>query len=328
MAPRILFLAHGLGEVSCRFRIFQYVPGLRRLGFDPQVADLNVPLPARWRLLRAAAGFDAVCVHRAFLGPLDHWWLRRVGIRYVFDFDDAIMLNDSSHRRLESRSRLRRFLRMVTGARAVIAGNNYLADWAAPHTTRVTVIPTPIDLTPYPAQRAEDTGDPIVGWIGTRSNLGYLQLVLPALARLSRTRPRLRVKIVADDFIDAPGVQVIKKPWAQADEVADLASFHVGIMPLPDDAWTRGKCAVKILQYFAASVPVVCSPVGVNRDIVRDGDNGTFARTDDEWVARLEELLADSDKRRRWGESGRATVTERYSVDVTLPRLVQVLQSP
>ncbi|MGH7898912.1 MAG: glycosyltransferase, partial [Candidatus Binatia bacterium] len=189
----------------------------------------------------------------------------------------------------------------------------YLADWAAPRARAVSVVPTTIDVTSTPIEDAAVPPEPIVGWIGTRVNLMYLRAVLPALSDVAIRRPQAKLKIVCDDFLDAEGVAVVRKPWSVADEPSDLASFAVGIMPLPDDAWTRGKCAVKILQCFAASRPVVCSPVGANLEVVEHGRNGFFAESRAEWVARLDELLADPEMRRRMGAEGRKTVAQRYS---------------
>lgn len=322
---RVLFLAHGLDGVSCRFRVLQYVPYLRRMGIQADVADLRAPIGARWSVLRSAAAYDTVCIHRAFLGQLEHRWLLRAAKAYVFDFDDAIMFRDSSQRRFESWQRRARFRRMVAGARTVIAGNSYLAGWASRYTERVTMIPTAIDLTPYPERRTALSGAPVIGWIGTRINLMYLRAVLPALTRVARKRPDVTLKIVSDDFLDVPGMQVVKKRWSMEDEVDDVMSFDVGIMPLPDDPWTRGKCAVKILQCFAAGVPVVCSPVGANFDVVEHGRNGYFAADGDEWVARLDELLADGEQRTQLGAAGRDTVQRRYSIEANLEALVKVL---
>jgi len=322
---RVLFLASGLGEVSCRFRVLQYIPHLKRLGIQADVADLHVPMGARWKILRTASTYDTICIHRAFLSPLEQRWLRHAGKSYVFDFDDAIMFRDSSHRHFKSWQRWWRFRRMVAGARTVIAGNSYLAGWASRYSKRVTTIPTAIDLTAYPERRAEFGQEPVIGWIGTRINLMYLRAIVPALTRLARKRPDMKLKIVADGVLDIPGVRVTNKRWSSEDEVEDVLSFQVGIMPLPDDPWTRGKCAVKILQYFAASVPVVCSPVGANIEVVADGRSGYLARTEDEWVARLDELLGDEARRRRFGAAGRGMVERKYSLDANLDQFVDAL---
>ena len=135
----------------------------------------------------------------------------------------------------------------------------------------------------------------------------------------------MKLKVVSDGFLDVAGVPVTNKCWSLADEVDDIASFHVGIMPLPDDPWTRGKCAVKILQYFAAGVPVVCSPVGANLEVVEHGRNGYFATTEDEWVARLDELSGDAQRRRQFGQAGRETVQRRYAIESTVDQFVKAL---
>lgn len=326
LAPRrILFLVSGRNEVSCRFRVLQYVPYLQRMGIHAEVADLSASAGARWKILRSATGYDSVCIHRAFLSPLEQRCLCRVARGYIFDFDDAIMFRDSSHRRFESWQRRRRFRRMVAGARTVIAGNSYLAQWASRFGERVTVIPTSIDLSPYPERRAEPGGEPVIGWIGTRINLMYLRAIVPALRRLARKRPDVKLKIVSDGLLDVVGIPVTNERWSLADEVADIASFHVGIMPLPDDPWTRGKCAVKILQYFAAAVPVVCSPVGTNLEVVEHGQSGYFAATEDDWVARLDELLGNAQQRKQFGQAGRDTVQRRYAIESTVDQFVKAL---
>lgn len=323
---RLLFLGADRGGASWRFRVAQYLPSLRQLGFDADTAELPRSLVQRLRMLSAAARYDTVWIHRTLLSPFEHRWLVHAAPRYFFDFDDAIMLRDSAARRFDSWQRRRGFRRMVRGAAVVTAGNAYLAEWAQRYHANVTVIPTAVDLTAYPLTPA-DGDEAVVGWMGTASNLMYLRGIVPALARLCARRPQVKVKVVCDADFAAASLPVISKRWSLGDEVADLRSFQVGIMPLPDDPWTRGKCAVKILQYFAAGVPVVCAPVGVNREVVDHGRNGFFATTEDEWVARLDELLSDADLRRRFGAHGRSVVEDRYSVQTVMPRLRGLLVS-
>ncbi|MDQ3815431.1 MAG: glycosyltransferase family 4 protein [Armatimonadota bacterium] len=324
-AKKILFLASGLEGASCRFRVLQYLPYLREMGLQVDVADLAVPAEERRKVFESAAGYDRVVVHRTFLRFLDYQRFRRAVKSYVYDFDDALMFRDSSHRKFNSWQRLLRFKRMVSGARAVIAGNTYLAHWAGLYNKHVTIIPTAIELKDYPAGNPGGGPEPIIGWIGTRVNLMYLETIIPALSRAGQNALRPKLKIVSDGFLDVPGMEVIKKNWSLKDEPADVRSFQIGIMPLPNDPWTRGKCALKLLQYMAASVPVVCSPVGANIDVVEDGKSGYFATTEDEWVERLEELLADPEKRRRFGQAGRETVEKKYSVQGNVERLVETI---
>jgi glycosyltransferase involved in cell wall biosynthesis len=322
---RLLFLVSGSNEVSCRFRVWQLLPGLRARGWEVDVVDLHVPWRERWRRLESATTYDRVCIHRAFLGTVELRRLRRDGVRYVYDFDDAIMFRDSSHRRPRSWQRRWRFARMTASAAAVVAGNAYLAEQARAYSRKVSVLPTAVDLSRYPTAPAP-SGEPLVGWIGTRVNLMYLSAIAPGLAALARRRPDMRLKIVSDGFVELPGVQALHKPWILEEEVDDLRSLRVGIMPLTDDPWTRGKCAVKILQYYAAGIPVVCSPVGTNLEIVEHGRTGYFARDPQEWADRLAELLADPDRCRAFGQAGRALVERRYSLAAVGERFAKALQ--
>jgi glycosyltransferase involved in cell wall biosynthesis len=207
----------------------------------------------------------------------------------------------------------------------VIAGNRYLADWAGARNRTVSIVPTTVDLEAYPPHRNATPTEPVVGWIGTRVNLMYLEGIAGALMRLGRRRPRAKLEIVCDAFPTLNGIEVVRKPWSLAEEAEDVRSFAVGVMPLPDDAWTRGKCSIKILQCFAAARPVVCSPVGHNLEVVEHGRNGYFASSEEEWVDRLDELLGDDEKRRRMGEEGRRTVEARYSTAGNLDRFMAAL---
>ena len=165
--------------------------------------------------------------------------------------------------------------------------------------------PTCIELRDYPPAPPGGAAEAVIGWIGTRVNLMYLDTIRAALGRVGQGINRPRLKVVCDAFPDMSGIEVEKKIWALKDEPGDARSFQIGIMPLPDDVWTRGKCGLKLLQYMAASVPVVCSPVGANCAIVENGVNGFHAVAESEWVDRLERLLANTELRARLGKAGR-----------------------
>ena len=321
-AKRILFLAPGRAGPSVRFRVEQWRPHLAAHGVASDVGDLDVPLPRRLALLRRASDYDGVIVHRAFLSPPEVLLLRRAGGGFTFDFDDALMFRDSSRVRQRSWQRRARLRRMVRGATRVIAGNRTLADWAATAGARVTVVPTVIDLAGFP-DRPPEPGPPVAGWIGSRPNLPYLEAILPRLAGLRQAR----IRVVCDAPPRAKGIPIDFRPWSLERETEDLRSFRVGLMPLPDDPWTRGKCALKILQCFAAFVPVVCSPVGANAEIVREGENGLFARSPAEWIGAIEQILGDEPLRRRMATAARETVAAGYSVAAHLDRFLEAIDA-
>jgi hypothetical protein len=165
----------------------------------------------------------------------------------------------------------------------------------------------------------------VIGWTGSFSTEKYLDLVRPALERLRRRRP-FRMVVVGGGAFRAEGVEVEHRPWRAQTETSDLGDLDIGLMPLPDAEWERGKCGLKALQYMALGLPVVVSPVGVNAEIVRDGESGVLARTEREWEEALERLLADADLRRRMGREGRATVERAYSAAVVAPRVAEIFR--
>jgi glycosyltransferase involved in cell wall biosynthesis len=275
---------------------------------------------SRSRLFGELPAYDLVYIQRRLLSPLDLFFLRRASKRLVYDFDDAVMYRSSRHSNQVSLSRRWAFKRMVRTSDAVIAGNQFLKGEALRYVgeERVTVVPTAVDMERYPPKDYGEPGDSItVGWIGSGSTLWYLRNLMPVLETLYERCPRLKLKVVSDEFFDCPTVPIVKKKWALEDEVSDLQSFDIGLMPLTEDLWSQGKCGLKAVQYSAAGIPVVCSPIGINRDIVEDGLNGYWASMDDQWVERISRLVDDPLLRVKMGMEGRKRVERSFSVEVT-----------
>jgi glycosyltransferase involved in cell wall biosynthesis len=190
----------------------------------------------------------------------------------------------------------------------------------------VATVPTVVDLTRYSSRAPNESGKPLViGWIGSPSTAHYLRDVSTVIASM---RKRYAVRAVAvgarpDQVVGTPFETV---PWSEAEEAAIVAGFDIGIMPLIDAPWERGKCGYKLIQYMACGVPVIASPVGVNREIVQPGFNGFLAGNETEWEAALTSLIIDADLRDRMGSAGRWRVEQWYSLQVQAPRLIQILQ--
>jgi glycosyltransferase involved in cell wall biosynthesis len=219
---------------------------------------------------------------------------------------------------------------MVKGSDVVIVGNEFLKGEVrrVDRKKRVFLIPTSIDTSLYPEKKNVSASPEIIlGWIGTKGNLKYLKKLEPVFEILARRFPNLRLKIVSNDFYDSSFIPVIKKPWKLEEENKDLISFDIGLMPLQDDLWSKGKCGLKIIQYLSVGVPVVCTPVGINGDIVMDGRNGFWATSPQEWVDRLANLIGDPVLRARMGREGIETVEKEYSLSVTSEKFFEVLQS-
>ena len=201
-----------------------------------------------------------------------------------------------------------------------MAGNEYLAEYARAVNDRVTVIPTTVDTARYTVEPRPPNDVPVIGWTGSHSTARHLDTLQPALRRLAG-RERFRLRVIGAPGYKVEGLDVEAMAWQSETEVEDLRPLDVGVMPLPDDPWSRGKCGMKALQYMGLAVPAVCSPVGVNSEIIRDCENGFLASTEDEWVEKLSLLLRSPELRARLGRAGRETIEARYSAAVQAPRV-------
>lgn len=255
---------------------------------------------------------------------------RLLGKRIIFDFDDAIFAV-SPHRAktlVEKFTDTHRVARIIARCDAVIAGNNYLADYARAYNNNVVVIPTSIDLARYPVKQIIDLapGEPfIIGWIGMPGSLPYLNILRPAFQELA-LKHNILVRIIGAQNYDCPGVQVEHLSWSLQEEVNQILTFDMGVMPLTEHDEALGKCGLKLLQYMAAGIPAVASPVSANKDIVTDGVNGCLALSVDEWVEKMCGLIRSTQLRQVIGRRGRETVEKHFSVTVNLPRIIGVIR--
>ena len=311
---RTAFLTSDLQDPSARLRILQYIPLLKEAGLAVETIEIPKSGRLRWSLFRGLRRFDVVVVHRKLFAWLELAFLRRNVSSLVFDFDDALMVRVPWRGKPRSRVRAARFRRTVARADALIAGSSHLLDCANAPGKPTLLLPTPVDLTSVPPCGPAREEGRRLGWIGQKSSLPYIEHIAPALKELCARNPKLTLRIIAEGAIQLEGVRIEHVPWQAAGEWSDLGEVDVGLAPLTDDPWSRGKCAFKVLQYFAVSRPVVASPVGMNAEVVRHGDTGFCARTQPEWVAFVEKLLADQELRQKMGAAGRRLVETSYSL--------------
>jgi glycosyltransferase involved in cell wall biosynthesis len=276
----------------------------------------------RLRDVRAARKYDLVLVHRESfpIGPSwVEWLLRRMRVPYAFDFDDAIYLPVASeaNQQLAWLKGAGKARRVVAGSSQVIAGNRHLAGWARSQARRVMVIPTTVDTEHYQVRERPASERVCVGWSGSTTTIVHLRLLEPVLRTLQREQG-IRIRVIGDASYRIDGAEVESLDWRAASELGDLSAIDIGVMPMPDDEWSRGKCGLKALQYMALGIPAVISPVGVNCEIA-DGGAAVLASTQDEWLAALRALIADGELRSRVGAAGRTRVEERYSVAAAAP---------
>jgi glycosyltransferase involved in cell wall biosynthesis len=337
-----------------RFRIEQWEPLLRERGIQIEYApfeddDLHAivsragnsggkvkgilsAFSRRRELMKRLREFDLVYVFReaALLGP--PWFEREIaasGIPVVFDFDDAIFVSYVSPSNgylsyLKFAGKTAEICKLSTH---VMAGNPYLADYATRAGGTATIIPTTIDTNKYRPESTTETkaGGLTIGWSGSFSTVQHLDTLRNALQQLAKTE-RFKLRVIGTPNYSLAGVDVEALPWRAATEVQDLRQIDIGIMPLPDDDWSKGKCGLKALQYMALGIPTICSPVGVNTDIIQDGMNGMLASSDAEWNEKLTALLRSPKMRLQLGTAGRKTVEENYSAVSQAPRVAKIFE--
>lgn len=302
----------------------------RRIGKKLQLVTRG--LGRRLALVRKARNYDVVYILReaALLGPaVFERLIHQARVPIVFDFDDAIFVSYRSPSNgylsyLKFASKTKTICRIASH---VMVGNPYLADYARQVNNRVTVIPTTIDTEKYRVPPPKTSaGPPVIGWTGSYSTVQHLDTLRAALTRLA-TRESFRLRVIGTPAYECEPVVVEAMPWRAETELDDLGAIDIGVMPLPDDNWSKGKCGLKALQFMALGIPTVCSPVGVNTDIIQDDQNGFIAASEDEWVDKLSRLLKSHELRRRLGQAGRVTVEQKYSAITQTPRVYEVFKS-
>jgi len=297
-------------------------------GNDSSLKSVMGYFARRARLLASGAEADAVWLEKEAF-PWLPWIVERAflprSIPLVVDCDDAIFHRYDRHSLALVRTTLgRKIDAVMRRADLFIAGSSYLADRArGAGARRVEIVPTVVDLNRYPEARPKARAKPIViGWIGSPKTAPYLHSVKRLLAQMSG----ISCVAIGAREDQVAGGPFVARPWSEATEVELLRGLDIGIMPLPDEPWTRGKCGYKLIQYMACGVPVVASPVGVNTEIVRHGESGFLASTEGQWVEALARLVAQPDLRRRMGSAGRKMVETKFSLQVLAPRLERLLR--
>ena len=307
---------------------FLYKPGM--IGKKLQLVMRG--LTRRMSLVKKANDYDLVYILReaALLGPpMFEKLIHQQRVPIVFDFDDAIFVSYRSPSNgylsyLKFASKTRAICRMASH---VMVGNPYLAEYARKVNDRVTVIPTTIDTEKYRVPpRKESSGPPIIGWTGSYSTVQHLDTLRGALKKLAATES-FRLRVIGTPTYECAPIDVEAMSWRADTELDDLAAIDIGVMPLPDDKWSKGKCGLKALQFMAMGIPTVCSPVGVNTEIIQDDQNGFIASTEDEWVDKLSRLLRSGELRERLGQAARATVEQKYSAITQTPRVYEIFKS-
>lgn len=323
---RLLILANNLKQASYRVRVEAVLPLLRERGVEPTVALRTKNIFDNRNLYRSATDFDAVLLQRKLLDPWEARLLRRHARKIFYDIDDAVMYHNRPVSWMSRWRTGRRFRATVRVLDHVVAGNEYLANIFRQEGRAATVLPTVVDPARYQVKAHAQTPSPRLVWIGSHSTLPYLRQAIPAMAEAAKRIPGLRLVTIADQTLADSPIPVEHRPWSADTESASLAAGDIGIAPTPVDRWTLGKCGFKIVQYMAAGLPVIASPVGANAELVREDQTGFLPQDVGGWVQAIERLANDVSLRQQLGKAGRQRVEQELCLDRVADGWVKLLK--
>ena len=345
MTKRLLLIVHHRPNRSPgqRFRIEQFLPRLEKAGYEVTFSNIISEKDDktfyshghyfgklmfviksffhRMKDARQAKNYDLVFVYREayMLGTtIFERKFAKSGVPMIFDFDDSIWLNDTSegNQNLAWLKRTEKTNEICQYATLVSVGNQYLADYAKQFNSNIFILPTVINTNYHKPTERKPHDRICIGWTGTQPTLKHYETAYPVLKRIKeKYGDKVYFKVIMNSKTwqsEIPDTKIVQ--WSAQNEIDELCEFDIGIMPLPDDKWSRGKCGFKGLQCMALELPVVMSPVGVNKEIIDEGKNGFLASNDDEWVEKLSALIDSEQLRREIGKNARQIVEERFSV--------------
>lgn len=321
---KLLIVTNNPHRASFKQRIEVYLDTLQANGIACEVAKLPSSSYSRRKLFERAKEFDGVFLHKKGLNVLDGLWLCKYSKTIIYNFDDAVMYSDKRPDR-NSRSHFIPFRRSVKLADMVIVGNSYLAEHAQRFNSNVKILPIGLKVSDYKLDCPPKDDDRIrLVWIGSKSTLSYLAEMKPTLEEIGARFGNVVLRIICDGFFDLENMPVEKRLWSKDTRGIDLATSDIGLAPLPNDRFTKGKCSFKVLEYASAGLPVVASPIGTNSDHIRDNVTGFLVTEAQEWIDRITQLIEDGQLRKKMGQEGRAHA-EKFDVSVIGKQLTELI---
>ncbi len=344
----LIFTKYGSQAASTRYRFAQYLTKMKSCGIEAEISPLlddaylkekftsgktklSFVVGAFFRrmcTLMFAQKYDKFVVYAElfpYFPPIFEYFLKCTGKKYLYEFDDAFFHQYDKHSNFLVRALLKnKISRIIKWSSGVIAGNEYLANYARKYNQNVTIIPTVVDIHKFESPHSLQAENKIftIGWIGSPSTSKYV-LDRSSLFQTMAKKLNFRLVLIGSGLVNIPGVETDVKDWSEFSEIDEIRKFDVGIMPLSQDPWSQGKCGFKLLQYMACKIPVVASPVGVNSSIVQHGIEGFLAESDEEWISAFVELNSKNDLRHAMGTRGYSKVSKEYSLQAVESKLIR-----
>lgn len=339
---------------SQRFRFEQYLPFLGENGFEYHFSFLLnerddkifysrghlfskfiivvKSFIIRFRELSQVKKYDIVFVQReCFMLGTSFFEKRysKLGAKLIFDFDDSIWLQNVSdaNKTFVWLKNSEKTSKIIQHSKLIFAGNEYLKNYALKFNANVAIVPTTIDTNEYQKNRLSSNNKVVIGWSGSITTIQHFEYSISVLKKIKeKYSDKIEIKVIGDSNYFNNDLLIKGLAWNKKTEISDLSTFDIGIMPLPDDEWAKGKCGLKGLQYMSLEIPTIMSPVGVNTEIIEDGINGFLASSEEEWVQKLSKLIESKELREKIGKEGRKTVVEEYSVDANKQKYLDLFK--
>lgn len=354
----ILFVPFGTMRVAAtRYRVYQYLPYLKQCNVRYKVFSiisdsttkqmissptfgklrkwiyyLQVVLEKTmrfWPVLVLAAKYDIVFVQRTSFPFNLEKLLQKVNENIIFDLDDAIFMSDTKERgmvnRIKEYTKSTEVANILKLSKCAIVENEYIKAYCRRYCQKVFLIPGPIDTNRNFVKERQKNEEVIIGWIGSPSTSIYLNMLHNVFKVLSR-KYKIRIKLIGAEDYKLNGVNITYLNWNLNKEVEQLQSFDIGVMPMPDDEWTKGKLGCKMLQYMSVGVPAIVSYTETNAEVIENGVNGFLVKSEKEWIEKLSLLIENLNLRKNIGLAGRRTIEDRFSVDVNAPKILNILK--
>lgn len=321
----LLVITSNKNRASFRQRIGVYLDFLKDNGINCDVELLPDGIISRTKLFRKASDYDGVFLHKKKLNCIDAFQLRQYSKKIIYNFDDAIMYSDKKPQR-DSRAHLVPFRRTVKLSDMVIVGSSYLADHARAYNPNVQILPIGLRVSDYTSDKSLKKSDDKIRlvWIGSKSTLSYLEEIESVIEEIGIRYNNIILRIICDSFFDWQKVKIEKRKWSIQTRGLDLSTSDIGLAPLPDNPFTRGKCSFKVLEYSAAELPVIASPIGTNAEYVKDTITGFLVTDHKQWYDRIVQLIENSDLRKEMGAEGKK-YAQQYDVNVIGKRFGELI---
>jgi len=323
----ILFLIQGENMPSSRVRVLNLLEKLRGKGYKIELLKYPKSKEDKLAMFGSLKYYDVVYLQKKLPSLIDIFFIRKNSNKLIYDFDDAVYMKHEMYKKQSSLSSRLKFSRIIKNSDMVVAGNRVLKEKAEEYNKNIEIVPSVIEMDGMPEKDYSAENDKFtVGWVGGNINISQLEMLSDVFRRLSEKIP-MRLSVISGQAPDIKGVDMRFIPWKLETQDTEIANFDAGVMPLPDSPHARGKCGYKALQYMAAGVPPVVSDVGVNADIVQNGECGLVAENLDDFYDKILFLYENREKRIQMGKAARKRVNEHFSTDSAVQRLDSILRN-